>query len=231
MKAIQLRTADQPEGAADAPPEDLDDRVRRVQRRLALPVILAAAASVPAVFLTLAGDGATRLVGVGLNWASLAVLTAESVLLFVLSGDRLAWLWRHKWTLLITAIAIPAVIFAVAPVQVLRLAHWFLRFFGALRVLRANRIIKAGRVLARRIGWDGRWRYLPILAGSLVAAAFVALILADPTSTVRNLIAKIDGWLGVVAVLVAGAILAAATFVVVRFRRREAKSATELPDS
>lgn len=193
----------------------------RWERRLAVPVVLAAAVSVPAVFLTIFGDDRPAQVGNVLNWASLIVLTAEAVVLFLLTGDRLEWVRRHKWTLAITAVAVPAVIFAIAPVQALRVVLRLVHFAGALRVLRAGRIIKAGRVLARRSGWTGPWRYAPILIGSILAAGLVAVILADETSTTRQLLENLGpGWLATGATLLAGAILAAATFVVIRYRNR-----------
>jgi hypothetical protein len=194
-------------------------RAERVEERLAVPVIIAAAVSVPAVFLSTVTEGTSARVGTALNWASLAVLSAESVLLFLLTGDRLAWLWRHRWKLAILAVAVPAVALTVAPAQSLRLVVWTIRFFGALRVLRAGRIIRAGRVLARRFGWVGRWRHLAVLAGSAVAAVLVAIILADDTSTTRLLLERADGWPGLPLVLAACALLAVATFVVVRYRR------------
>lgn len=195
-------------------------RAERWEQRLAIPVIIAAAVSIPAVFLTTVTEGTSATVGTALNWASLTVLTGESVLLFILTGDRIQWLRRHKWPLLILAVAVPAVIFAFAPAQALRLVFRLVRFVGALRVLRAGRIIKAGRVLAHRIGWEGRWRYLPILAGSVVAAVFVGIILNDRSSTTRDLLERITGWPRAVLAVLAGAILAAATFLVLRYRRR-----------
>lgn len=198
-----------------------DARAERAEDRLAIPVIIAAAVSVPAVFLTVMTDGTSATVGNLLNWASLTVLTAESVLLFILTGHRIAWLWRHKWTLLVLAVAVPAVIFAVAPVQALRVVVRAIQLVGAVRVLRAGRIVKAGRVLARRIGWDGRWRYLPILAGSIIAAGFVAIVLSDPSSTTRRLITGLSTATQLTLVGLAGVILAVATFVVLRYRRRD----------
>lgn len=197
-----------------------DIRADRVEERLAIPVILAAAVSVPAVFLTAMTEGTSAAIGTALNWASLAMLTAESVLLFILTGHRIAWLWRHKWTLAILAVAVPAVIFVVAPAQALRMVARIVQFVGAVRVLRAGRIVKAGRVLARRIGWTGQWRYLPILAGSVIAAVFVGIVLSDPSSTTRDLIDDLPGELQVTLVLLAAATLAVATFIVVRYRRR-----------
>jgi hypothetical protein len=195
-------------------------RADQLEERLAMPVVIAALVSVPAVFLTTADANHLVITGHLLNWAAMAVLTAESALLFVLTGDRLVWLWRHRWPLAILVFAIPAVLFAAMPAQALRVLLKLIQLVGALRILRASRIVRAGRVIARRIGGAGPWRYLPILVGSLIAAGFVVLVLRDETSTSRQAIARIEGWPGVVAALIAGAIVAVATFVVVRYRRR-----------
>lgn len=204
-------------GEPDAIRRRRNELAERWEQRLAVPVILAAAVAVPAVFLTIFGEGRTALVGTLLNWASLALLTAEAAVLFILTGDRLAWVRRHRWTLTITAVAIPAVALTLAPLQVLRL----IQFVGALRVLRAARIIKAGRVLARRSGWTGRWRYVPSLVGSILAAVLVAAVLSDPTSTTRQLLTRYaDDWLAAVLAVLAGAVLATATFIVLRYRNR-----------
>ncbi|MPZ27932.1 MAG: hypothetical protein GEV12_16345 [Micromonosporaceae bacterium] len=204
-----------------------DRRADRVEERLALPVIIAATVSVPAVFLSVMTEGTAAVVGTALNWASLAVLTVESGLLFLLAGHRIAWLWRHRWTLTILALAIPAVAFVVAPAQSLRLVVQLVRLVGALRVLRAGRILKAGRVLARRIGGDGPKRRLPLLVGSVVAAGFVALVLSDPTSSTRRVLDQLESRSSLGLALAAGAILAGATFVVVRYRRRGSRSDPE----
>lgn len=199
------------------------DRAERVERRFAVPVLLAAAVSVPAVFLTMVDDPAVATAGTALNWASLAVLSAEAVVLFLLSGDRLNWLRRHWWTVVVTALAVPAVIFAVGPAQVLRLIH----FLGALRILRANRILKAGLVLTRRLRLAGPWRRLTVFGASLAAAGFVAVVLADPTSTTRTLLMGSRSWPGIVLVVLAGAVLATATFLVTRARLRRPDPAVD----
>lgn len=207
-----------------------DARATRWEQRLALPVILAAIASVPAVFLTMFDDDRLRLAGQALNWASLGVLTLEAALLLLLSGDRLAWLWRHRWTLLVTVIAVPAVIYAVAPVQALRLWH-LVRLIGALRILRAKTIFKAGQVLARRLGLTGPKRYALVIGGSTLAAAFVALVLVDPSTSRQHerLFQELQGWLRPVPALVAGAVLAAAVFIIVLYRRGAPRRRTRRP--
>lgn len=217
---MRQRLARRPPAEREALRAARNARAERVEDRLALPVIIAAAVSVPAVFLTITTEGTSAVIGNVLNWASLTVLTAESVLLFILTGDRVAWLWRYKWRLVILAVAIPAVIFVIAPAQALRVTVRIIQFVGAVRVLRAGRIVRAGRVLARRLGWTGWWRYLPILVGSVIAAGFVALVLSDPSSTTRTIIARLGIELQVALAALAAAILAAATFILVRYRRR-----------
>ena len=211
------------------PARDQRDRAEIVEEKLTVPVIVAAVASVPAIFLTML-DGTAAAVGTTLNYASLAVLTAETAILFVLAGDRSAWLKKHWWIAAVAVVSVPAVIFAVGPVQLLRLvrvvtALRFVRVVGALRIIRVHRIIKAGRILRERAGLTGRLGNAVVLGITLACAAFVTLILSDPTSQTRQLL---DGTLeqaGPSGVIVAGVILAGATFVVVRNKRAQAAEA------
>lgn len=219
------RTTRPPPDQPDSPPDrdqDEDGLADQWEQRLAIPVIVAAAVSVPAVFLTTLEASAARLAGHALNWASLAVFGTETVVLLLLSRHRLRWIARHKWTIAITAVAVPAVAFTVAPVQALRLLR-LVRLIGTLRVLRARTIINAGRIVARRLDLSGHWRYLLVLGATLLAAGFVALVLRDPTAAQRHraAMAELTGWTGTVPVLVAGAILAIATFIVIRYRKRD----------
>ncbi|MDP3966893.1 MAG: hypothetical protein Q8Q02_01325 [Nocardioides sp.] len=182
------------------------------EERLALPVIIAALASVPAVFLTLL-DGPYETVGNVVNWLSGAVLVAETAVLFAVSRNKRGWIRRHKWLLLLTVVVILGVALAIGPVQLLRL----LRVVGALRLVRAGRILKAGRIMRDKLGLSGRWSKVASAAAALLVAVFVGVVLADPTSRSRELL---DQWLGgtsqVLLSVLAGALLAAATFLVVR---------------
>lgn len=186
------------------------------EQRLALPVIIAALASVPAVFLTLL-DSPYETVGNVVNWLSGAVLVAETVVLFAVSRDKGEWISRHKWLLLLTALVILGVVLAIGPVQLLRL----LRVFGALRLVRAGRIVKAARIMRDRLGLTGQWSKVSYAVAALLVAAFVGVILADPTSRSRRLL---DEWLSgtsqVVLSVLAGAVLAVATFLVMRRRQQ-----------
>lgn len=205
------------------------DRAAHAERWFTGPVIIAAVASVPAMFLSTMGSPADR-IGTGVNVAILAVFVAESVVLLALSRDRVAWVRQHRFVLGVTLATIPAVIFAVGPVQVLRLLR-VVRVVGALRILRVRRILKAGRVLRERAGLTGwAWRATFLLL-SLTSAAFVALVLADPSSTSRRAIDEAVGRLGILAVLVAGAILATATYIVARTRRTSPPSTSTSTDA
>ncbi|WP_147918757.1 hypothetical protein [Ruania zhangjianzhongii] len=187
-------------------------RQQRWEDRLAWPVLIAALASVPAVFLTLLGEPMSYW-GVVASAVAGVVLMAEPVVLLAVSPDKRAWLRRNWWLLLLAVLIVLSVVFALGPFQVFRL----LRAIGALRVLRVRRIMTAGRILGRRAsGGPGRW---PAVAASVLVAVFVAVVLADPTSTTRGLLAELlpDGWMVPIAVL-AGLVLAGATFVVVRSR-------------
>jgi CsoR family transcriptional regulator, copper-sensing transcriptional repressor len=197
----------------DQAPEATQDRAAAAERRFAVPVVLAALASVPATFLTMF-DGTAETVGHTVNYASLAVLTAETVVLFVLAGDRVAWLKAHWWVVAIAVVSIPAVIFAVGPVQALRL----IRVVGALRIIRVGRIIRAGKILHRRAGFTGPVRAAVTTVVTLAAAAFVALVLTDPTSETRRFLDRTLDAYGTVPIVTATVILAIATYVVARAR-------------
>lgn len=196
--------------------EDRDTRAEQLEERLAIPVLIAALVSVPAVFLTTTGDETTVVVGKVLNWASLAVLLSESLVLLWFSRDIVAWARKHRWKLMVTVAAVPAVVFLVGPVQILRL----ILSIGALRVLRAGRIFRAGRVIRRRAGLTGkRGRWL--LGGvTVLAATFVTLVLTDPTSRSRLLADRILDRFGVLPAVLAGLILAVAVLALIRYRRR-----------
>ncbi|MGY1843775.1 hypothetical protein [Modestobacter sp. SYSU DS0875] len=190
-------------------------REERWERRLALPVLVAALASIPAMFLTFAG-GTLGTAGRMVDAVSGLVLVAESVVLLWVAEDKRAWIRGHRGMLLLTGGVLLAIVLAVGPVQVLRL----IRTVGALRVLRAGRIVRAARVLAARIGLAGRGAHLFAgIAGTLVAV-FVGVVLADPTSRSRSLLTAVVGPISTPVVVVlsvlAGALLGGATYLLAR---------------
>ncbi len=208
-----------------------EDRADRVAKRLAIPVLVAALASVPAVFLTLL-DEPWNSIGDGLNTLSGAVLIAETVVLLAVAEDKRAWARRNWWLFALIAIIIPAVIFALGPAQLLRLVRpliQLVRFAGALRIVRIKRIIKAGKILRERVGLDEGWQRAIGIGVTVLCAAFVAVVLVDPSSQSRQWLdqgVSILGWPGIV---VAGLIVAVATYVVMT--NRDDDDDAEEPDA
>lgn len=197
--------------------ESTDERAERVEGWFSTPVILAAVASVPAMFLTTL-EGAPASVGSAVNAVTVVVFVAETLVLLALTGDRRAWVRRHRFTILVTLATIPAVLFALGPVQILRLVR-LVRMVGALRILRVRRILRAGRVLRARAGLDGwAWRTVSLLL-TVAAAVFVGFVLTDPTSTTRQAVDAAVGRFGFLLTVPAGAILAGSTYVLARRRR------------
>jgi CsoR family transcriptional regulator, copper-sensing transcriptional repressor len=197
---------------------DRTDRADRLAARLSGPVVVAALASIPATFLTLS-DGHYATVGTTLNAISGAVLVAETLVLLTLAEDKRDWIRRNRWLVALTLAIIPAVLFAVGPVQLLRLLR-ALRALGALRLIRVRRILKAGRILRDRHGFTSGWERAVTVAVTLATAAFVAIVLADPTSQSRQFLDGAAGRFGVIGVLLAGTVVAVATFVVRSNRSR-----------
>jgi len=183
-------------------------REHRWQDRLALPVLIAALVSIPAVFLSFLSEPWAD-AGRVINLLSGLVLVGETLVLFIVTPDRVAWFKRHLWLVALTVLVILGVVFALGPVQLFR----FIRLIGALRILRAGRIIKAGRLLAGR--GSRFWNKFTATGVSILVAVFVAATLADPTSTVRGLLHDILPFrFGPIAIVASGLILAGATFVV-----------------
>jgi hypothetical protein len=196
----------------------VSSREERWQNRLAVPVLVAALASIPAMFLTIAAEGRLATTGHVLDVVSGAVLVAETVILFVVAENRRAWVRGHLGLIALTLFVVAAVVFALGPVQVLRLV----RTIGALRILRARRIVKAARSVRERSGFTGRLSHLFSVAAGLLVAVFVGVVLADPTSRSRSLLEWALGDVGtggVVALSVlAGLLLGGATYLLARDR-------------
>ena len=193
----------------------VSSREERWQERLAVPVLVAALASIPAMFLSLA-EGALGATGRVVDVASGVVLVAETLILFVVAENRRAWVRGHLGLIALTLVVVVAVVFAIGPVQVLRLV----RTIGALRVLRANRILKAARAVRGRLGLTGRLSHVFSIAAGLLVAVFVGVVLTDPTSLSRSLLGAVVGDVSTTVVVVssvlAGLILGLATFLLAR---------------
>ncbi|CCG04318.1 hypothetical protein [Blastococcus saxobsidens] len=190
-------------------------REERWQERLAVPVLVAALASIPAMFLTVA-EGTLGMAGHLIDIVSGLVLVAETVILFVVAESKRAWIRGHLGLIALTVVVVLAVIFALGPAQVLRLV----RTVGALRILRAGRIVKAARSVSDRMGFTGKLAHIAAAGAGLLVAVFVGVVLADPTSRSRDLVTAVLGDIGTPVVValsaVAGVVLGAATYLLAR---------------
>ena len=195
-------------------------REERWRQRLALPVLVAALASIPAMFLTVAG-GAFGTAGRIVDILSGLVLVTEVVVLLVVAESKRAWIRDHVGLLVLTGAVAVAIVLAVGPVQVLRLV----RTVGALRVLRAGRIVKAARNLRARAGLTGWPSHVFAISAGLLVAVFVGVVLSDPTSRSRSLLSLLLGTVStpviVVTSLTAGALLGVATWLLAQDREED----------
>lgn len=191
----------------------LHERAEHWEQRLAVPVLIAAVVSVPAIFLMAAADGVPETVGRVLNWASMVVLLGESLVLVLLSKDVADWVRAHRWELLLAAATVPAVVFAVGPVQIVRVVL----AVGTLRVLRVRRILRAGRVLLRKLERGTRLRKAVIAGVVVLAGSFVGVVLANPDSKTRRVVAWLAGQIGVFPTVLVALMLAGALYVTFRW--------------
>ena len=72
-----------------------NDLAQTIEDKADVPVLVAALTSVPAVFLTMT-SGVWAVIGTVLNTASGITLIGESVLLLLVSGERLKWIREHR---------------------------------------------------------------------------------------------------------------------------------------
>lgn len=173
--------------------EELEEVQEKWETRLAWPVLIAAVVSVPAVFLTLLDEPFEMIGHIGL-WLATAVLLVETVVLFLVSPEKVAWLRRNWWLIGLTVATVLAVIFSIGPMQLFRL----LRSVGALRVLRAKQVAKAGESLGKK-GKSRRRQVLGKVLATVVVGAFVVIALVDPDSEARSFLEDLVGEEGAVA--------------------------------
>lgn len=204
-------------GVSEGAGRSANERAQVIEERLAVPVLVAALVSVPAVFLTMT-SGVAATVGTVLNVLSGAVLVGESLVLLALSKERLAWMRTHRTKLALAVATVPAVVLLVGPVQIFRL----LIFISAVRVLRVRRIIGAADVIRRRANLPHRHRRLVPWAVTGVAVTFVAVVLADPNSLSHRVAEWIVEQFGLVPAIVAG-LLVVGTVLLARWYRPVAR--------
>lgn len=193
-------------------PDKLTVFARFLQFKLRIPVIVAVCASIPAVFLTVWADGDLAMTGKVIGWVAGAVLWFESVILLLAAEHKREWLWRHKWMILVCVLTLVSLVAAAGGAQVLRLAY----LVGTLRVLRAKRIIDAAGILGRRLSLGLWWKTGLFTGAGVVAAVTAAVLLLDPHAEYRELLHWLDANLRLLPILLAGAVLAVATWAIFR---------------
>ncbi|MGC0141401.1 MULTISPECIES: hypothetical protein [unclassified Pseudactinotalea] len=193
---------------------EIDEVQGRWEKWLGWPVLIAAIASVPAVFLTLLDEPFEMIGHVGL-WLATVVLVVETVVFFLLSPKKIAWVRRNWWLIGLTFAAILAVVFSIGPMQLFRVG----RSVGALRVMRGKQVAKAGESLAKK-GQSRRRQLLGKVLATVVVGAFVVLALAVPESEARSTLEDFVGEDGVpVAAAAAGVLTMTAMYFLVRSPR------------
>ena len=203
-----------------------DDEIYAIQERwetrLAWPVLLAALLSVPAVFLTLLDEPWEMIGHIGLYLAT-AVLVFETALFFLISPKKVDWVRRNWWLIGLTVATILAVVFSIGPMQLFRTV----RSVGALRVLRAKQVAKAGESLAKSS--QSRWRrWLGQILATLVDGTFVVLALVVPESEARSSLENYVGEDGVpFAAAAAGLITVVAMYFLVRTPRKQRENSRD----
>jgi voltage-gated potassium channel len=127
-----------------------DERAARAERRLELPVLVAALLVVPVIVIEESRFGEPwDTIGVVLNWASWLMFLAEAVVMLSVVRDRRTWLRQHPIEVAVVVLT-PPFLAALAPVRLLRL----------LRLLRLVRLAR----LARRLFSAEGLRYAALLA-------------------------------------------------------------------
>lgn len=199
---------------------ELEEVQEKWETRLAWPVVIAAVVSVPAVFLTLLDEPFEMIGHIGL-WLATAVLVVETLVLFLVSPEKIAWIRRNWWLIGLTIATILAVIFSIGPMQLFRV----LRSVGALRVLRAKQVAKAGESLGKK--GQSRWRQMlgKVLA-TVVVGAFVVIALVDPDSEARSFLEDFVGEEGAIAASIgAGLVTMIGMYFLVRTPKAEEQEA------
>src|SRR5690625_1060045 len=100
QKAIDHATEEAKDVAAAGLNKTSDEKIDAIQERwenrLAWPVLIAAFLSVPAVFLTLLDEPFKTIGDIGI-YLTTAVLVFETVIFFLISPEKIAWVRRNWW--------------------------------------------------------------------------------------------------------------------------------------
>ncbi len=148
----------------------MDERARRWERRLEVPVLVAALLVIPVIAIEESDTGEPwrTLAGVT-NWAIWLVFLGELLVMLAVVPDRWQWLRKHPLDVAIVVLTPP---FAPASLQAAR----------ALRLLRLLRLLRALRIARRLFSLEGL-RYAAILAALTALGGGTAFAAVEDVST------------------------------------------------
>lgn len=193
-------------------------RVAAWEKRLKVPVVIAATAVLPLVALGLSQPtGAWHTVETVGHWAVWLTFVVEVAIMLAVVDDRLAWASGHRLELLVVVLSSPLVPLALAVAPAMRLL-FIVKAFKALKLSKAVKLAKlhkSVRLLRRK---------LILTDAASIAVGLLALALGGLTTaymvTGRSALKGAEQS----AVLVAGGILV--TFGLNHLRTRSARSET-----
>ena len=191
-----------------------DPRAARWERRLLVPVLVAAVAVLPLLALHLTHPHGTLAVveTVG-HWVVWLTFMVEVVAMLSVVRDRRAWIDGHRFELLVVVLTSPLIPLALALAPALRLLI-FAKAFKALKLAKAIKLAKLGkavRLLHRKLALSGAASIaLGVLALTLAAVTIAYMLTGD---------SLLEGTERTVALVVAGML---ATFGVNHLRKRAA---------
>jgi len=192
-----------------------DPRAAAWERRLRMPVIVAAVAVLPLLALHLTHPhGALAVVETAGHWVIWLTFMVEVAVMLSVVRDRRAWIDGHRFELLVVALSSPIIPLALALAPALRLLV-LAKAFKALKLAKMIKLAKLGksvRLLRRKLALRG-----------VASVALGALALALAAATVAYMLtgdSLLEGTERTLAFVVAGML---ATFGVGHLGRRIAE--------
>jgi voltage-gated potassium channel len=123
--------------------EQTQERAERMERRLEVPLLVAALLTVPAIILEESNTGPTLdAIAVALNWLIWLMFVAEVMLMLWVTTDRRRWLRTHPLELAITVLTPPLLPAGLQAARVFRL-------------LRVMRLAKGAKIMRRLLSTEG----------------------------------------------------------------------------
>jgi voltage-gated potassium channel len=147
----------------------VDDRARRVERRLEIPALVAALLVIPVIVIEESSFGDPwDTVGVVLNWTTWLVFLAEAVVMLSVVSNRWRWIRAHPIDVAVVVLT-PPFFSGLAGVRLLRL-------------LRLLRLVKIAPLARRFFSMEGL-RYTTLLAVLTVTAGGAGFAALEGKST------------------------------------------------